>query len=53
MSVVLTSIEGAVATVTVNRPEALNAINTDVLNALEQAFAEVEVVLPPMPARSV
>ncbi len=42
MSVVLTSIEGAVATVTVNRPEALNAINTDVLNALEQAFAEVE-----------
>ena len=42
MSVVLTSIEGAVATVTVNRPEALNAINTDVLNALELAFNEVE-----------
>ena len=42
MSVVLTSIEGAVATVTVNRPEALNAINTEVLHGLEAAFADVE-----------
>ena len=42
MSVVLTQIDGAVATVTVNRPEALNAINGAVLDALESAFAEVE-----------
>ena len=42
MSVVTTQIDGAVATVTVNRPEALNAINGAVLNALEAAFNEVE-----------
>ena len=42
MSVVTTQIDGAVATVTVNRPEALNAINGAVLDALEAAFNEVE-----------
>ncbi|MDE0882780.1 MAG: enoyl-CoA hydratase-related protein [Myxococcota bacterium] len=42
MSVVLTTISGPVATVTVNRPEALNAINGAVLDGLEAAFAEVE-----------
>ena len=42
MTDVLTQIEGAVATVTVNRPQALNAINTAVLEGLDEAFRQVE-----------
>jgi enoyl-CoA hydratase len=34
--------EGAVATITIQRPEKLNALDGDVLGALEQAVAEIE-----------
>jgi enoyl-CoA hydratase len=39
--VVLTAREGGLATVTVNRPEALNALNQEVLERLASTFAEL------------
>ncbi|GIW11959.1 MAG: hypothetical protein KatS3mg061_3016 [Dehalococcoidia bacterium] len=39
--VVLTEREGGLATVTVNRPEALNALNQEVLERLASTFAEL------------
>ena len=36
-------VDGAVGTITINRPKALNALNEDVLNELEQAFDAVDL----------
>ncbi|MCC7460497.1 MAG: enoyl-CoA hydratase/isomerase family protein [Proteobacteria bacterium] len=41
MSAVLMEIKGKVATLTINRPEALNAINMDVLKGLHDSLLEV------------
>ena len=41
MALVETALEGRVATVTVNRPEVMNAFNTDTLFALRDAFLEL------------
>jgi enoyl-CoA hydratase len=41
VALVETLVEGRVATVTVNRPEALNAFNTDTLLALREAFLDL------------
>jgi enoyl-CoA hydratase len=41
MSVVLTEKKGKVATLTINRPEALNALNMDVLKGLHDALLEI------------
>ena len=38
---VLLSIEGAVATITLNRPAALNAITVKMLDALDSALADL------------
>ena len=40
MSVVLTQTEDRILTVTINRPEKLNALNAEVLGALEAAFRD-------------
>lgn len=42
MGNVLLTQEGAVATVTINRPDKLNALNADTLDELESAFREIE-----------
>ena len=36
-------VDGAVGIITINRPKALNALNEDVLNELEQAFDAVDL----------
>lgn len=41
MSVVLTEKKGKVATLTINRPEALNALNMDVLKGLHDSLLEI------------
>lgn len=41
MAIVETEVEGRVATVTVNRPDAMNAFNTATLLALREAFGEL------------
>ena len=41
MSVVQTAIEGGIATITINRPEALNALNADILDALHAAATDL------------
>ena len=50
MSDVLTSVDDAIATITLDRPEALNAITVGMLESLRSAFdglpAEVAVVVP-------
>ena len=38
-------VDGAVGIITINRPKALNALNEDVLNELEQAFDAVDLSL--------
>ena len=40
-SLVQTQIEGAVAQVTLNRPEALNALSTGLRNAIIETFSEL------------
>ncbi|MFZ5643743.1 MAG: enoyl-CoA hydratase/isomerase family protein [Bacillota bacterium] len=42
MGHVLLKIEDGIATVTINRPEALNALNLDILQEIGQAFDEIE-----------
>ncbi len=37
----LTSIENGILTITINRPDKLNALNTDVLNELDSVFTDV------------
>ena len=44
MSTVLVQIDGHIATVTINKPEVLNALSTAVLADLNQALDEVEKV---------
>lgn len=39
---ILFSIEGAVATITINRPQALNALNDKVLSELKKAFHDIQ-----------
>lgn len=41
-AVVLTDIQDDVATITINRPEALNALNSDVLEGIEAAVADLQ-----------
>lgn len=42
MNNVLLSIESGIATVTVNRPESLNALSLDIVNEIDQAFTSIE-----------
>ena len=42
MSNVLLNQDGAVATVTINRPDKLNALNAETLGELDAAFREIE-----------
>ena len=42
MSLVLYEAEGAIGFLTINRPEALNALNADVLDALDKALDQVD-----------
>jgi len=41
-SVVLTSLENDVLTITLNRPERLNALNPEILTAFDEAFEQIE-----------
>lgn len=41
METILVNVEGHVATITINRPKALNALSTQVLTELDQALDEV------------
>ena len=41
METILVNYEGHVATITINRPKALNALSTQVLTELNQALDEV------------
>lgn len=43
MALVETAVQGRVATVTVNRPEVMNAFNTETLFALRDAFRELAI----------
>ena len=40
METILVNVEGHVATITINRPKALNALSTQVLTELDQALDE-------------
>ena len=42
METILVNYEGHVATITINRPKALNALSTQVLTELNEALNEVE-----------
>ena len=42
MALVEYKVDGAVGTITINRPEALNALNSDVLTELENVFDNVD-----------
>src|ERR1044072_3680722 len=39
---ILTALEGGIFTVTINRPDKLNALNKDVMNDLEAVMREIE-----------
>jgi enoyl-CoA hydratase len=41
MSVITTELQGTILSVTINRPESLNAINKDVMDALRQVVQEI------------
>ena len=43
MSFVKTELQGAVAVVTIDRPQALNTLNPEVLNDLKAAFEGIDV----------
>ena len=45
-------VDGAVGIITINRPKALNALNEDVLNELEQAFDAVDLSVVRYESRS-
>lgn len=38
------SVKGGIATITINRPEAMNALNAEVIRQLERAFSEAEAM---------
>lgn len=40
--IILSEVQGAVGTITINRPKTLNALNGDVLDALEAALTDME-----------
>ena len=42
LSTILTSLENSILTVTINRPDKLNALNKDVFNDLSSVLDEVE-----------
>ncbi len=43
MEFVTYEVEGAVGLITINRPQALNALNSQVLEELDEAFAGVDL----------
>ena len=43
MEFVTYEVEGAVGLITINRPQALNALNSQVLSELDQAFSAVDL----------
>ena len=42
MAIVEYNVEGAVGTITINRPKALNALNSEVLSELDKIFDNVD-----------
>ena len=43
MDFILYEVDGAVATITINRPKALNALNSQVLDELDQTLDAIDL----------